>query len=239
MKYYSVAVIMAVALMLGGMAVLPGCITSDETIDVAKVPPPAKAPDSAIYAKPKPAKETVCVALTELFNNNGFEARADQTGGLDGYGDGFIPGEMPKTKDGKVSHTDGKTTVVFAMPDPNRQQMNNIAANGETIKVKAGKYKALYVIGTATNGNMEVNLELKYRSGKKVAALKFTDWCAEPAFGEVAYAKFKQRLIPEGTEDKACCIWMQKIDLDGSSKLKSITLPVNSDVHIFAMTLAP
>ena len=238
MKYYRVALIMAVALMLGGMAVLPGCITSGEKIDVVTVPPPAKAPDSA-KPRPKPAKETVCVALTEMFNNNGFEARADQTGGLDGYGDGFQPGEMPKTKDGKISYTDGKTKVVFAMPDPEKQQMNNIAANGETIKVKAGKYKALYVIGTATNGNMEVDLGLEYASGKKAAALKFTDWCAESAFGEVVYAEFKQRLIPEGTEDKACCIWMQKIDLDGSSKLKSITLPVNSDVHIFAMTLAP
>ncbi len=238
MKYYSVAVIMAVALMLGGMAILPGCITSDETIGVAQVPPPAKAPDSA-KPKPKPPKETVCVALTEMFNNNGFEARADQTGGLDGYGDGFQPGEMPKTKDGKTPYTDGKTKVVFAMPDPNKQQMNNIAANGETIKVKAGKYKALYVIGTATNGDMEVNLELEYNSGKKAAALKFTDWCAEPAFGEVVYAKFNKRLIPAGTEDKACCIWMQKIELDGSSKLKSITLPVKFDVHIFAMTLAP
>jgi len=197
MKYYSVAVIMAVALVLGGMAVLPGCVTSGEKTSVAQVPPPPKAPDSA-KPKPKPAEETVSVPLTELFNNNGFEARADQTGGLDGYGDGFPPEEMPSTKDGKVSYTDGKIKVVFAMPDPNKQQANNIAANGETIKVKAGKYKALYVIGTATNGNMEVDLELEYASGKKTAALKFTE-----------------------------------------SKLKSITLPVKSDVHIFAMTLAP
>lgn len=193
--------------------------------------------ESAVVPARASSQDSVIVDLTKFFNNKAFEAQADQTGGFDGWGNAYIAEKMPRTRGGRRVYVDGGTRVTFAVAGPKAAGANNISANGETIEVKPGSYSTLYVVGSATGGNAQVDLSIEYDSGGKTARLKLTDWCGEAAFGEAVYAEFDQRMTPAEPESKACRIWIQKIPLDGTSELKSITLPTNRDVHIFAMTL--
>jgi len=243
-----------VALIAAGLILMAGCEGKKETMKVAVVPPPVKPAEKPKAEPPKAepvqveppkaepapaAKASAALDLTNVYNNDAFKPQTEPTGGLDGFGDTFIADKMPQPKDGGMAYVDGKTTVKFSIPDLTKMEKNNIAANGENIPVTEGNYAALYLVATATNGEKEVELSAEYDTGKKTAPLKLTDWCKDAAFGEAVYAKLEQRNAPKGAEDKVCYIWIQKVALDADAKLKAITLPVNSDVHIFAMTLAP
>ena len=173
-------------------------------------------------------KETfVPIDISSAFNASATSSEE----GLDGWGNAYPADKLPS---GKVSFN--STPVRFALPKYAKLDKNIATADGQEIKIRAGKYRALYVLAAATNGVQEAKLVLAAGKEKTRATLKVSDWCDKPAAGEIQAASFAR--ISGENETAQCKLYIQRIALDPSDKLSGITLPINKDIHIFAMTLA-
>ena len=242
--------------------VMAGCMPRDDSPDVGKVPAetPSEAPEVGAAPDPAPiespapdvvvddkkeeapppapekkqpdvvAKEEtayVPVDISAAFN-------ATATGGdrgFDGWGNAYPAEKLPS---GEKKF--GASPVVFDLPDFTEAENNIVTAAGQPLKVPPGKYIALYLLAAATQGNQQAGLVLTYGDEEDVAALKITDWCRRPAFGEVQAGAWPR--VSGENEDAECRLHMRRIALDPAKELSSITLPTSKLIHVFAMTLA-
>ena len=189
----------------------------------------------------KPPKEPVTwttIDLAKTFNNDGIsgdENRRDSD--FDEYRQAYAAELLPEP--GLVKPLGHVPDLPFIFPPKKEGAKNNIACDGQRIGVPAGRYAALYVMGSATFGEQKGDVELECEKGKTTATLKLSDWCAAGKFGEAQAYLMTQRHNWEGKEEKAVCsIWVQAVDLPADKVLKAIVLPKNPKMHIFAMTLA-
>lgn len=221
-----------------------------------KVTPPKPKPPKPKVTPPKPKVTTpkevkpalkllkpglTAVDLAKLFNSDGITDEADRNDAdFDEWKQSFPAENLPKAG----TFAPKGVATAFAFPDKAKGKKNNVACAGQTIPL-AGKAKALYLLVTATDGNQEDKITINYTNASVQADLKVTDWCAKAAFGEkVGVASAERVAVDAGgqnirtKEKKACNIWVVSIPLDAKRELKSIKLPYNSLVHIFAITLA-
>ena len=180
------------------------------------------------------------LAAPKLLNNDAFTDEADRNDSdLDQWNQSFPADELPKA--GKFC--DAKLPCCFLFPTKEAKTKNNIACAGQTVPL-TGKAKALHLLVTATDSNQESRLAIEYADGKVDADLKVTDWCLEAAFGEKVAVATKNRIAVDdmgqgimSKEAKATHIWCVTVPLDAKRELKSVKLPYNAQIHIFALSL--
>ncbi|NQT18476.1 MAG: hypothetical protein HQ592_02135 [Planctomycetes bacterium] len=209
---------------------------SDASVDDNKIeapPEPVKKKPADTEAQEKPAnagtkkKATyVPVDLSAAFNAS---ATAGDNG-FDGYGNAYPADKLPH---GRKNF--GASPVVFELPDVSDTEKNVVTASGQTLKIAPGNYTALHLIAAATDGDQKAGLVLTYGDEDAVAALKISDWCGKPAFGEIQIASWPR--VSGENEDAQCKLYIQKIAVDPAKKLSSITLPKSELIHMFALTL--
>jgi len=202
-------------------------------------PNPKVAAPKAALKQLKPG--LTAVDITALFNSDAITDEADRNDAdLDEWKQSFPAENLPKA--GTFEPKDVKTAFTF--PDPAKGKKNNVACAGQTLPL-AGKAKALHLLVTATDGNQEDKITINYANASVQADLKVTDWCGKAAFGEKAGVASAERVAVDAggqnvrtKEKKPCTLWVVSIPLDAKRDLKSVKLPYNSLVHIFAVTLA-
>jgi hypothetical protein len=221
-------------------------------VEPPKVEPPKVEPPKVEPPKVEPPKEAkpalkelkpnlIAAEIAALCNSDGLtdEGGRDDSD-LDEWKQSFPAEAMPAA--GTFEPKDVPTAFLF--PDKTAGKKNNIACAGQTIAL-AGKAKALHLLVTATDGNQQDKITINYDGASVQADLKVTDWCQKPAFGEQVGVAAAQRVkVDDGGQgtrskvDQACSLWVVSIPLDEKRELKSIKLPYNSLIHIFAVTLA-
>jgi outer membrane biosynthesis protein TonB len=222
-------------------------VTKPETPKVTKPETPkVTKPETPKVTKPEPK-----VALTELkpglmavdlsavYNSDGI-AGADKLGDsdFDEWKQGYPVEAMPKA--GLFEPKGTGTAFTFPATDPGKK--NNVACAGQTIPL-AGKAKALHFLATATGANQEAKVTVTYADGTIQKDLKVTDWCGDAAFGEKIGVESPQRIAVDDAgnlmkEDKKTRIWVVAVPVDAKRELKSVQLPHNGAIHIFALTVA-
>ena len=203
-------------------------------------------PAGAEPAEPKAVAKDLgggfaAIDLGEAFNSDGITSEADRNDAdFDEWKQSFAAEELPDA--GKLEPKGVKAAFLFPAKDPGKK--NNVACGGQKIPV-AAKAKQLLLLAAATDANQESKLTLHYADGQATADLKVTDWCQAPAFGEKAAVTCPSRVAigvggenVRGKEKKETHIWAIAVPLDANRELKSIALPNNPKIHIFAMTLA-
>jgi len=210
-----------------------------------RVPEEQKKPAAEPEAPKAAIKELeggfVAADLTELFNSDGITSEADRSDSdFDQWKQSFAAEELPDA--GKFTPKDVKTPFLFPAKDAGKK--NNVACKGQKIPIGL-KAKQLCLLATATDANHEEKLTLEYADGQAQADLKVTDWCQPAAFGEKTGAVCPSRVAigvggenAMGKEKKETHIWAVYLPLAAERELKSITLPNNAKIHVFAITLA-
>ena len=211
----------------------------------APKPKPTPKPKPAPKPKPKAALKQIkpglfAVDLTKVFNCDGITDATDRNDSdFDQWKQSFDADLLPKA--GLFAPKGIKAAFIFPSKEPRKK--NNVACAGQTIPL-AGKAKALHLLVTATDGNQEEKITINYADGSVQADLKVTDWCVPAAFGEKPAIVCTHRVAvdPNGQgilakEAKKCSIWAVTIPLNPKRELRSVKLPYNSLIHIFAMTL--
>jgi alpha-mannosidase len=117
------------------------------------------------------------------------------------------------------------------------------AVTGKTIPLPSGKFSSLKILGVAVDGNQEAQtFTVNYADGTSAPFTQsLSDWAGGGDLpGESIAVQMPYRLAGNGAKDgnpfNACAY---SFTLDSTKTVRSVTLPANRNVLVFAMTLVP
>ncbi|MFW6164262.1 MAG: hypothetical protein ACODAJ_15950, partial [Planctomycetota bacterium] len=196
--------------------------------------PPAPPPEPGL-----PSQAIVMLDLGKQFNNDGISTQKNiKDANFDlpklDSGSGYPADELPEP-----GPFDPKkpAAVTFRFPDYADGKPNNVACKGQRLAVPPGVYARLWLLAAAETGNQEGTGRLVYATGAEPFALRLTDWCEPPAFGEIEAVRCAHRHTWDGQrEAQPCRIWAVAVELR-QQPLQTFVLPANPRMHVFAATL--
>jgi len=199
-------------------------------------PPPAPPPPKPFV----PPASLVTLDLTKVFNNDGISSEANpKDGNLDlpklKSGSSYPADQLPEG--GRHFQPPVPKGIAFRFPPKADGKLNNVACDGQRLEVPPGVYTRLWLLAAAEFGNQEGAARLVYDKGDEPVTLRLTDWCSEPAFGELEAIRCANRHTWDGQrEEKTCRIWAVALALR-DQPLQALVLPRNRHIHLFAATL--
>jgi hypothetical protein len=177
---------------------------------------------------------TVPVDLSSVYNVSGIYRDGSTfapDASLDGDGYSFS-GELL----GAEQIGDG---VVFKLGPPNAPDV----VTGKTVLLPAGKFSSVKVLATGVNGAQELQtFAVTYADGTSSSFTQnLSDWAEPRNFnGEFEAASLPYRLTADGSKDaRTFYANAYSFNLDTQKVVRSLSLPSNRDVLIFAVTMVP
>ena len=177
---------------------------------------------------------TVPVDLSSVYNITGIYRDGSTfapDASLDGDGYSFS-GELLGTE----QIGDG---VVFKLGPPNAPDV----VSGKTVLLPAGKFSSIKVLAVGVNGAQELQtFTVTYADGTSSSFTRsLSDWAEPRNFsGEFEAASLPYRLTADGSKDaRTFYAHAYSFSLDSQKVVRSLSLPSNRDVLIFAVTLVP
>jgi hypothetical protein len=169
------------------------------------------------------------------------ERNADGTAAVDESGDASFDG-VGWSFDAALFPPAGPVTfagVTYLAPDPAGTAANLVQANGQALLLPAGRRSALKVVATAHNGPVSTQLTVSYADGT-TAQLPITvaDWCATAADGSSTVLAMPHRVkVGTGEDGPAVSLFGFDLPLDPTKEIRSVGLPDDPRVHLYAITL--
>jgi alpha-mannosidase len=177
---------------------------------------------------------TVAVDLSSAYNATGIYNDASSfaaKSSLDGGGFAFSEQLL-----GATQVWDG---VLFKLGPANAPDV----VTSKVVNLPAGKFIALKVLATGVEGNQEQqDFTVTYSDGSSTSfSQNLSDWFTPQNFnGESTAVAMNYRLSGDGSKDSSRFhIYGYSFDVDKTKTVRSITLPDNRNVVVFAITLAP
>ncbi|MGP3979715.1 GH92 family glycosyl hydrolase [Streptomyces sp. KR80] len=155
-------------------------------------------------------------------------------GNFDGHGwsyDGdLLPKAGPVTWDG----------VTYDAPDPTGTANNFLEARGQALLLPAGQHSALRLVGASHNGPVTTSLTVYYADGSSTETpVTFGDWAGSAPDGSTVVLDMPHRIKSgSGVDGPSVRLFGTALKLDGEKTVRSVSLPDDSRVEIYAMTLA-
>jgi alpha-L-fucosidase 2 len=176
----------------------------------------------------------VTVDLAAALNNDAITSEFYLgDGDFDGAGNTYPAAQLPQT--GQATD-DG---IPFEFVNGSEGTPNNIVPAAQTITLPTGRYATLHLLAASDGGNTSSTLTVTYADGTAQIPLRITDWRTPPAYGETEAIRTSQMHSRSGPSAVRLSIFHQKLTLDASRELVSLTLPATAKPrpHIFAITL--
>jgi alpha-mannosidase len=177
---------------------------------------------------------TVAVDLSSVFNTTGIYADGSKfpaTASLDG--DGYACSEQVL---GATQVGDG---IEFKVGPANVPDV----VTGKTVALPNEKFGSLKILAVGVNGSQELQtFTVTYVDGTSSSFTQsLSDWNAPRSFdGESVAVSMPYRLTSDGSnDDRAFNLYAYSFHLESSKAVRSISLPSNRYVLVFAMTLVP
>lgn len=130
--------------------------------------------------------------------------------------------------------------VAYAMPDAAGTTKNFVTAHGQQLALPAGKYAALHVIGAAHGGDVTAQATITYADGTTARTpFALTDWAAGSGHNgnTVAIAMAHRIKGGQGIDGPPVQLFADRLTLDLTRTVQSITLPDATGAEIYAATL--
>ena len=178
-------------------------------------------------------EERFCrVDLTGHYNTDGISEHGDfDDGNFDDAGWAFAGDTLPAA---------GPATLLgvpFEFPSYAAGRLNTVEARGQTLPLTAGKYDQVELLVSAHHGSHQPQATLNYADGSVNVPLRVTDWAQSPQFGERVAIATDHRHDQDSDTGPPVNIFLRTLPLDPDRELRSITLPNENRVHLFAVTL--
>ena len=117
------------------------------------------------------------------------------------------------------------------------------AVTGKTIALRAGKFTSLKLLATGVEGEQQSQaFTISYADGTSSSVMQsLSDWYEPSGYkGESEAVFMPYRLESDGSKDnRTFYMYGYSFNLDSNKVVRSITLPDNEHVLVFAMTLVP
>jgi len=196
-------------------------------------------PPMAAADRPRPfpavtAGSSKPVSLASVFSGTGIfaDAKAPGTGGVDGEGSAYSAAFLSGTKTYK--------DVSFQLGPAGSPDF--VSCTGQVVPVNAGPAASLWLMATAVEGNqIGQTILVTYTDGTTDSlSQNFSDWFQPRSFpGEGRAVRMPYRLLADGSKDpRTFYVYGYGFALSPAKTVKSVTLPNNPLVKLFAMTLA-
>ena len=176
----------------------------------------------------------VAVGLASAYNATGIYedgSTFDEASSLDGGGFAF-----PAQALGSALEWEG---ILFRLGPANAPDV----VTGKTVALPSGKFAGLKMLATSVDGSQKSQtFTVAYVDGTSSSFTQsLSDWYSPATFvGESTAASVPYRLSGDGdTDDGTFHVFGYSFDLDSNKGVRSITLPNNRSVVIFAMALVP
>jgi alpha-mannosidase len=129
--------------------------------------------------------------------------------------------------------------VVFKLGPANAPDV----VTGKTVTLPAGKFASLKLLALGVNGNQEMQtFTVTYGDGTSSSFTQsLSDWASPRNFkGESAAVELAYRLTADGSKDsRSFYAYAYTFTLDSNKEVRSVSVPSNRDVLVFAITMVP
>ncbi|MBC8060089.1 MAG: discoidin domain-containing protein [Clostridiaceae bacterium] len=173
------------------------------------------------------------VNMSSFYNLDGIASLAGNLsdGNFDGGGGNFDADVMPQT-----FNVQNFSFTLGSMKDGDK---NVFQCDGSSIDLPQEKTTDLYLLETATQGNQTGNFTVNYADGtSETKSITMTDWCnSTVAAPESVALKMDHRIYGGQSQNKGVNLYLNSIKVDGTKAIKSLTVPNNKNMKIFALTL--
>jgi predicted alpha-1,2-mannosidase len=175
------------------------------------------------------------VDLTRDYDNDGVATldHPDQ-GNFDGSGWSFAANLMPAAGPATVGG------VPYQAPSTAGSDPNFVEADGQALVMPEGRYAVAHVLGATHNGDVDTKATVTYADGSTATVpLRLTDWAGGGSFGNAKAIPMAYRLkAGQGQDGPPVNIWGTDLALDASKTVQAISLPSDSRIELYAITLA-
>jgi predicted alpha-1,2-mannosidase len=156
-------------------------------------------------------------------------AEGDFDGGGWSYDADLLPPAGPVTWDG----------VTYQAPEPAGTAKNFVQARGQSLLLPAGDHTAAELIATTHNGPVTAALTIGYTDGTTASApVTIADWCGTAAPGTTTVLAMPHRIkAGQGVDGPPVNLFGLSVPLAPGKQLRSITLPNDPRLQIYALTL--
>ena len=117
------------------------------------------------------------------------------------------------------------------------------AVTGKIVALPARKFASLKILAVGVNGDQELQtFTVTYTDGTSSSfSQSLSDWASAPRFkGESIGATMGYRLVGDGGKDsRSFYAFAYTFALDKNKQVRSLSLPSNRDVIVFAATMVP
>ncbi|MEU6357337.1 SGNH/GDSL hydrolase family protein [Streptomyces sp. NPDC047072] len=127
----------------------------------------------------------------------------------------------------------------FGFPSGADGVANTVTAHGQTLALPALRARELRLLGAASSGAVDDVATVTYTDGSTAPLpLRFSDWASGPQVGEdVAVAAPYRYRAGVGRDGPPVDIYARTIPLDPDRTVRSLTLPDQTRLKLFAVTL--
>ncbi|GAB2619641.1 alpha-1,2-mannosidase [Paractinoplanes abujensis] len=173
------------------------------------------------------------VVLTPTRDGTATVAASD-SGNFDGGGWSYDAGLLPPA--GPVTWSG----VTYAAPDPAGTAPNFTSAAGRTLLLPAGSYTSANLVLTSHNGPVGSSVTIGYTDGTYASVpVTIADWCGTAAAGTTAVLAMPHRIkAGQGVDGPPVSLFGARLALAEGKQIRSITLPDDARVYVYALTLA-
>ncbi|MEW1692177.1 glycoside hydrolase domain-containing protein [Streptomyces sp. NPDC091263] len=201
------------------------------------------------HTDPVRLSATVLVApqdsLSAAYDSTGLSDDADHgQGDFDGDGNSYSRQALAAAglRSGARAEVSGTT---FTWPAAPQGRPDNVAADGRTIGLgeAAEDARRLLFVGSSTDGDHKGSATVTFADGSTAEAdLSFGDWTmpgggSGPVLGNALVARTDHRNQSGGSGPAAYVFATTPFDVPEGKQVKSVTLPHNPDLHVFAVGL--
>lgn len=146
------------------------------------------------------------------------------------YDAGLLPAAGPVTWDG----------VRYEAPDPTGTAANFVEARGQTLLVPARSHGTLRLVAASHNGPVTTGLTVRYADGSSSELpLKVGDWAGSAPDGSTVVLDMPHRIkAGQGVDGPPVRLFGSSIELDDAKVIRSLTLPDDPRVEVYAITLS-
>lgn len=177
---------------------------------------------------------TQTVPLDHFWNGDAFSTASNpKKGSFDDTGMSYPVDIIPQA---------GSTTfdgMPYIVPDTHSAH-NQVVAQGQTIDLPQNGGGDLYFLSAASNGGATGTVTIHYADGtEQTAPMSVSDWVKDDRGLQPAFSA-DSRFIPSGPDaaDKPN-IWVVRVPVSKEKPIRSVTLPSDPHIHIFALTIGP
>ncbi|QFU92227.1 GH92 family glycosyl hydrolase [Amycolatopsis sp. YIM 10] len=127
----------------------------------------------------------------------------------------------------------------YAAPDPTGTAPNFVEARGQGVLLPAGKHEALRLVSASHNGPVTIAVNVQYTDGTGAELpVAVGDWAGSAPEGTTVALELPHRIkAGQGVDGPPVRLFAQSLPLDPAKTVRSVTLPDDPRVELYAITL--